>query len=279
MWPGGSGGCPRGCPPFGPVPWSGVFWGSLSLGGCRFLWGGVVWSLWLCWVPSRPIPLPPCRAPSLMLRPCPLPPLASVPLRLCGGLCCGRARRLAVRVRCWVVLCYRRFPVWVYPLRPVWVYPPSPVPGLVFGGRDPVPFARCQVRAAAARLGGRAPPGRSASCLGAAVSLAGRAVSTEWGGWGGGGPFGVAGPSFVVLLVPVFAPSPPVPWRLVFPFPRVGVPLVVPCPRVVLPPVPCPCERLPVTLGLSSPPHRGPFFYPFPFRCAAGGVVTRPLGC
>ena len=28
---GGSGGCPRGCPPWGPVPWSRVLWGSLPL--------------------------------------------------------------------------------------------------------------------------------------------------------------------------------------------------------------------------------------------------------
>ena len=28
---GGSGGCPRGCPPSGPVPWPCVLWGSLPL--------------------------------------------------------------------------------------------------------------------------------------------------------------------------------------------------------------------------------------------------------
>ena len=175
--PGGSGGCPRGCPPLGPVPWSRVLWGSLSLGVCRVMWGGVVWSPRQCWIPSRPVPLPPCRPPSLVSPPCPIPPKPPVPLRLCGGPCFRRGRRLAVRVWWWVVRCSWRFPVWVYPLLPVWVYPPSPVRGLVVGGRDPMWFLRFQVRAAGARLGARAPAGWSAWCVWLALSLRGRAVS------------------------------------------------------------------------------------------------------
>ena len=279
---GGSGGCPWGCPPLGPVPWSRVLWGSLSLGVCQVLWGGIAWCPRLCWVPSHPVPLSPCRPPCLVSQPCPLSPPASVLLRLCVGPCSGRGRRLAVRVRCWVMWCSRRFPLWVYPLPLVWVYPPSPVRGLLVGGRDPVWFVRCQVWAAAARLGGRAPPGWSALCLGVAVSLGGLAVSTGRGGLGGAGTSGVVFPSFVVcVLAPVIPPSPPVPWPLAFPFPRVGGPRVVPCPHVVLPPLPFPCWRLPVTLGLSSPPCRAPspcpFCNTFPFWCAGGGVVARPV--
>ena len=156
------------------LPLSRVLWGSLSLG---VLWGGVGWSPRLCWVPSHPVPLPPCCPPSLVSRPCPLPPLASVPLRPCGGPCCCQGHRLAVRLRWWIVRCYQRPPVWGYPPPPVWVYPPSPVRGLVVGGRDLVWFVRCQVSAAAAHFGGRA----SALCLGAAVSLGGLAVLTGWG--------------------------------------------------------------------------------------------------
>ena len=48
-------------------------------------------------------------------------------------------------------------------------------------------------------------------------------------------------------------------------FPSVGGLPVVPCPRVVLPPVPCSGGRLHVTLGLSSPPYRGPSLCPFSF--------------
>ena len=110
---GGSGGCPRGCPPWGPVPWSRVFWGSLLLGVCRVLWGGVLWSPRGCWVPYCPVPLPPCGPPSWVSRPYCLLPLVPGPLRLCGGPCCGRVRRLAVRVWWWAVRCSQRVPVWV----------------------------------------------------------------------------------------------------------------------------------------------------------------------
>ena len=91
-------------------------------------------------------------------------------------------------------------------------------------------------------------------------------------GWGGAGLSVVACPSCVCALVPVVAPSPPVPRPLAFPFPG---PLVVSCPRVALPPVPCPCGRLPATLGLSSPLCRGPSLCPFPSRCGGGGVVAK----
>ena len=78
--PGGLGGRPRGCPPWGPAPWSRVLWGSLSLGVCRVLWGGASQPPRVRWGPSGPVPLPPCRAPSWVSRPCPLPPLVPVPL-------------------------------------------------------------------------------------------------------------------------------------------------------------------------------------------------------
>ena len=130
----GSGGGAQGCPPLGPVPWSHVLRGSLSLGVCRVLLRREAWSPALSWVPSHPVSLPPCRPPSLVSRPCPPPPPMSVPLRLCGGPCCGRGRSLAVRVRWWVVRCSPKFPVRVYSPPPVWVYPP-PVRGLVVGGR------------------------------------------------------------------------------------------------------------------------------------------------
>ena len=209
---GWSGGCPRGSSPLGPVPWSCVLWGSLSLGVCRILWGGPAWCPRLCPVPSHPVPLPPCRRPSLVSRPYPLPPPASVPLRLCGGPCCGRGCRLAVRVRWWVMRCSRRFPVWVYPLPPLWLYPPSPVRGLVVGGRDPVWFVRCQAWAAMARLGGRVPSGWSALCLGVAVSLGGLAVLTGWGGGGAGAllvpPVWCAPPSWCASWCPSSRPLP-----------------------------------------------------------------------
>ena len=193
----GQAGVDRGCPPLRPVPWSCVLWESLSLGVCRVLWVGMAWTPRLCRGPSNPVPLPPCRRPSFVSGPCPLPPSASVPLCLCGGPCCGRGRRLAVRVRWWFVRCSRRFPVWVYPLPPVWVYPPSPVRGLVVVGRDLVWFVRCQAWAAMARLSGRAPPGWSALCFGVAVSLGVLAVSTGWGG-------GAARCRFLRCGVPLF---------------------------------------------------------------------------
>ena len=76
----------------------------------------------------------------------------------------------------------------------------------------------------------------------------------------------------------VIVPSPPVPTPLAFPLPIPGGAPVLPCPRVVLIPVPCPCERLPVTLGFSPAPCRRPSLRPFPFRCAGGGVVARSVG-
>ena len=92
----------------------------------------------------------------------------------------------------------------------------------------------------------------------------------DWvGGRGGVCPSGVACPSLVCVPVPVIAPSPPVPRLLAFPFPS---PQVVLCPRVVLPPVPCPCGRLPATLGLPSRPCRGPPLCPSTSGCAGGGV-------
>ena len=67
-------------------------------------------------------------------------------------------------------------------------------------------------------------------------------------------------------LVPAVAPPPYVLRPLALPFPG---PLVVSCPRVVLPPVPCPCGRLPATLGLSSPLAAGP-----PFALSLPGIVV-----
>ena len=57
------------------------------------------------------------------------------------------------------------------------------------------------------------------------------------------------------------------------PSPSLPGPLVVSCPRVTLPPVPCPCGRLPVSLcpfspacrGVLSPPLPLPLPLPFPF--------------
>ena len=80
FWPGVSGGCPRGCPAWGPVSWFRVLWGSLPLGACRVQWSGVSWPPRVRWVPSSPVPLPSCRPPSRVPRPCPLPPLVPVPL-------------------------------------------------------------------------------------------------------------------------------------------------------------------------------------------------------
>ena len=93
--------------------------------------------------------------------------------------------------------------------------------------------------------------------------------------------FGV--PFLCVGLVSVVAPSPSVPQPLIRPLPG---PLTVCCLFVVWPPVPCPCGRLPATLGLSSPPCRGvlslplpfPCPCPFPSRCAGGGVGGGPVG-
>ena len=79
-----------GCPPLGHVPWSRVLWGSLSLGVRGFPCSGLARSPRLSSVPSHPIPLPPCRPPSLVSRPCAHPPRVSVRLRLCGGPCSGR---------------------------------------------------------------------------------------------------------------------------------------------------------------------------------------------
>ena len=72
-----------GCPCSGPVPWSCVFSGSLPLELCQALWGGVSWPPRVCWVPSGPVPLPPCCLPSWVSRPCPVPPLVPVPLLVC----------------------------------------------------------------------------------------------------------------------------------------------------------------------------------------------------
>ena len=101
-----------------------------------------------------------------------------------------------------------------------------------------------------------------------------RSRGIGWG-WGGAGPSVVACRSCVCALVSVVVPSPSVPGPLVLPFPG---PLVVSCGRVVSPPVPCPCGRLPATLGLSSPPCRGPPICPFPSRCGGCGVGGGPLG-
>ena len=38
------------------------------------------------------------------------------------------------------------------------------------------------------------------------------------------------------------------------------------------------CVCLSVTFSLSSPPCRGPSLCPFPFRCAGGEIVARPVG-
>ena len=164
---GGSGGCPRGCPPWGPVRWTCVLWGSLPLGVCRVLWGRVSWSSRVCWVPSRLVPVPPYRPLSWVSRPCPLLPPVPVQLRLCGGPCCGRGRHLAVRVWWWAVRCSRRLPVCVAPSPRVDV-PSFPCAGP--GGRWTRPRA---VRAASG-------PGCGSASWRACAS-GGRVVSTGWG--------------------------------------------------------------------------------------------------
>ena len=182
----------------------------------------------------------------------------------------GWGRRLAVRVRWWLVGCSRWFLVLLYPPPPAW--------GLVVAGRDPAWFVRCSAWAAVARLGGRAPLGLSALCPGVAVSLGGLAVLTWCGAvsvplvWRVPPPRMCAGEA-------VLASSPtPVLWLLTFPSPAVGGPPVVPCFCNVLPPDPCFRGCVPVNLRLSSPPCRGPSLCPFPFRCTGGGVVGRPAG-
>ena len=238
--PGGSVGCPQGCPPLGPVPWSCVLWGPLSLGVCWVLWGGVGWSLCLLVAP-RPwccsgLPFPP----------------APVPLHPCGGHCCGQGHRLTVRVRWWVVRCSRRLPVWMYPLPPVWVYPPYPVRGVVVRGRGPVWFVRCRVRVAAVRLGGLAPPGWSAWWLGVAMSVQGRGASTGWGAGALLVPLAWLAPlSWLVSWCPSLRPVPQCngPWPFLFPV------LVVL--QWFLPPVLC-CPWCPVTVGACLLPGASP---------------------
>ena len=79
---------------------------------------------------------------------------------LCGGPCCGRGRRLALRAW-WQAAwrCSRRLPQGGVAPAPVWVCPPSPVLGPVVHGRELVRSVRRHVRASAECLGGRAPPG------------------------------------------------------------------------------------------------------------------------
>ena len=175
---GGSHGCPLGCPPLWPVPWSHVLCESLSLGVCRVLSGGVAWSPRVCRVLSHPVPLPPCRPSTLVSRLCPLPPPVSVPLRLCGAPCSGRWPGSSPGGLGAVVGCA------VLSVVPSVGVPPSPCAAT--GGRwaRPGVVRACQVWAAVARLGGRAPLGWSALGLGVAVSLGGPAVST--GSWGTG---------------------------------------------------------------------------------------------
>ena len=254
-WPGELGGCPRGCPPWGPVPWNRVLWGSLPLGVCRVLVGRVSWPPRVCWVPSGPVPLPLCRFPSWVSRPCPLPPLVPVPL-----------------------------PVW-WPL--LW-------PGLSFGGEGVVVGCAAVFSAAhsvgvassprvgvpsvpCAGSGGRwsqagAVHAASGPCCGGAswrVCTIRGWRGVRWG-WGGAGPSSVACPSCLWPLVPAVAPSPSVSRPLALPFPG---PWVVSCPRVVSPLVPCPVGACLLPWASPHPLAAGP-----PFALSLPGVVVVAFG-
>ena len=257
--PCGLGGRPRGCPRWGPVPWSRVLSGSLPLEVCRVLWGGASWPPRLRWVPSSPVPLPPWCPLSWVSRPCPLPPVVPVPLPLCWLLLWPRSSPGGEGV---VLGCAAVFsaapPVGVAPCPLVGV-PSFPCAGS--GG--------WWARAGAVR-------GVSGPCCGGAswraCTSGGRAVLTGDG---------------AVLVLPLWrAITVCAPWcPSLRPIPLChssGISFFWPfggfLPPCCVAPVPCPCGRLPATLGLSLPPCRGPFLCPFPSGCGGGWVGGGPVG-
>ena len=108
--PGGSGGCPLGCTPWGPVSWFQVLLGSLPLGVRQVLCGGVPRPPRVRLVPPGPVPRPSCRPPFWLPWPCPFL-LRCLCRCVCGGPCCGRGRCLAIRVLWWAARCSRRLPL------------------------------------------------------------------------------------------------------------------------------------------------------------------------
>ena len=156
---GGLGGCLQGCPPWGPVPWTRVLWGSLPLGVCLVLWGGVSWPPWVCRVPSGPVPLPLYRLPSLVSRPYPFPPLVPVPLPVWWSLLWPRSSPGGEGVVVGCAAVFSAAPSVGVASSPRVRVASFPCASLAAGGREPVRLVRRLVRAPAAHLGGRAPPG------------------------------------------------------------------------------------------------------------------------
>ena len=207
-------------------------------------------------VPSRSVPLSPCRPPSLVLPAVsPSPSSAHAVASVWSSLLCpgSSSGSQGVLVGCRVFLA-------------------ATCVGVAPSSRLGVPSLPC------AGPGDRwARPGaiRAASgpgCGGASwwtCASGGCAVSTLWGDaallvlpvW--------CVPPCCASLRPPVCPLPPVPRLLVLP--SLGFP-VFPCPCVALPPLPCPCGRLPATLRVSLPPCCGPSLCPFPSRCAGGGL-------
>ena len=104
----GSGGCPWGCPPLGPAPWSRALWGSLSLGVCRVAWGGVAWSPPRCWFTSHPVSLLSCRPRPWSRGRLPLPSGVCAPLSVWWPLQWKVAGVVAWQLGCGRGLCGAR---------------------------------------------------------------------------------------------------------------------------------------------------------------------------
>ena len=228
LWARGSGGCPRGCPPWGPVPWFCVLWGSC---------------------PSAFLPSPVLAAAAVSPSSSGAYAVACVVAVAVAGVV---AWRLGYGVR----------------LRGVFVAPPCgcspfslcgctllPLSGVLW----PVGATRCGLCGARCVLRQRVMPG---------VRLWG-SCGVNWGR-GGAGLSVVACPSCMCALVPVVAPSPPVPQPVAFPFPGL---LVVSCPRVALPWCPVPVGAC--LLPWASPPPRAAGL---PFALSLPGVVVEGEG-
>ena len=184
------------------MSWFRVLWGSLPLGVCRCLWSGVSWPPWVRWVPSGPVPLPSCRPPSLVPRPCPLPPLVPVLLPVWWPLL-------------WPAFAWRLG--YGGGLRGCLSGSPDGCSSFTLSGFTLLPLCgvcwlpgasrcgSCRVRSALRR--------RSL----ADVPLRG-SCDVHWG-WGGAGLSVVGFPCCVCALVPVVAPSPLVLRPLASPFP------------------------------------------------------------
>ena len=138
------------------------------------------------------------------------------------------------------------------------------------GGRDLVQFMRRQVQAAVARLGGCAPPGRSAWWLGVAVPLEGCAVSTRQGDRAVLGlPVWRAPPSWCASWCSSLRPLSQChgPWPFLFP--------VLVMLRCFLAPV-LHCSRCPVPVGTCLLPWASPrlFAAGLPFALSLPGVLV-----